>query len=81
MDLIAQWGRFEIRLCPLSADSEEAEKAELSDDCLSQHHLTLADGSGPYYYMKVGRRIHELLTTGGWMHRLTAALTHADTLT
>lgn len=51
-----QWGRFELRLCPLSADSDEAEKAELSEDCLLQHQLTLADGSGPFFYMKVGRR-------------------------
>lgn len=48
-----QWGRFEIRLCPLSADSDEAEAAELSDACLSQHPLELADGSGPFYHMKV----------------------------
>ena len=55
--LDVQWGRFELRLCPLSADSDEAEKAELSDECLSKHPLTLADGSGPYFYPKVGRRI------------------------
>lgn len=51
--LISQWGRFELRLCPLSANSDEAEKAELSDECLSQHQLELADGSGQYYHMTV----------------------------
>ncbi len=50
---LRQWGRFEMRLCPLSHAGDAAEAAELSEECLSQHVLTLADGSGPYHFVKV----------------------------
>lgn len=54
--VLMQWGKFEMRLCPLSEDSDAAETAELSDACLSQNPLTLADGSGPFYFPKVHTR-------------------------
>ena len=49
----AQWGRYEFRLCPLTDPSAAAEEAQLSDACLSQHQLQLADGTGAYLYPKV----------------------------
>ena len=43
-----QWGAYELRLCPLSEDSDAAEAAELTEECLDAHPLELADGSGRY---------------------------------
>lgn len=53
LPMFAQWGRYEFRLCPLTDPSAAAEEAQLSEACLSQHQLQLADGTGAYLYPKV----------------------------
>ena len=39
------WGRFELRLCPLSDPSLATEYNELSEACLDAHQLKLAPNS------------------------------------
>ena len=50
---INHWGYFQLRLCPLSSSSISAEKAQLSEGCLSRYVLPLKGGKGNNWIYKV----------------------------
>lgn len=47
---INHWGKFQLRLCPLSNPSTGTEQRELSNRCLDKYKLEKADGSGIWTY-------------------------------
>lgn len=69
----AHWGRFELRLCPLSDPSLTTENMEFNEACLAAHQLYLApnatqpgaDSKVPFLppntvYAKAGLKAHQL---------------------